>query len=634
MEYPNYKWVDVAYGGVANRNTVVTVNKVKRPKKADCFRTVYRYPEAFKEHFDKKNTVSGYDGHVYADFMPIDIDKEGDLEGAQKEARKALNILLHKYNVNLKELWIYFSGNKGFHILIPAEMIGYKPSKNMPDKFKGFVSELLPEVEIDLTIYDKLRLFRISNTKHGKSGLYKIGLYAREILNSKIDDILKKAEKKRDVSLVREHDINEQLKEIYDSIDTKKREKEKKSDNDETDGPPKFAKLCYYKILKGVKQGERDNSALRLAVHLRKQGYDRDMVGSMLVAWNKKNNPSMNSKEIQKSVRQAFEKPYDFGCNDVVLSKYCDPRCYIKNSGDKNDTQPEEKIKQNIYSLEEAYDAYSEYISYIDQKKVKIGIPLLDKYMRGIAPGEACQIMARAGVGKTALMLNILSHVVVQQRVPSLVFSLEMPVAQIFERMVQISNAKKGKDVEKVWKTDEDKACEWFSNTVMNFGSSYIIDDDFLRIEDVYRYFELAEEKIGEKPAFVCLDYLGRMKNEAYNVYEGTSELAKKMKNMARELGVALVYLHQTSRAGGDGTTAITMDMARDSGVVEEASDFMIGLWRPDMRDPDKQKNDIEAMKVALLKNRKGPNGVTDMLFHKKSLIIDGEEKLVSRGLL
>ncbi len=636
MRYKEYKWVDVAYGGAEKRNNVVPVSKVKKPKNTpDCYRTVYRYPDEFKQHFDKNKTVSGYNGPVYSDFLPIDIDDDNNLDNAQKVAVNAVKKLEATADVQLEYIWLYFSGSKGFHILLPAEMLGVEPSKHLPDHFKFMVSRMFPDLDIDLSIYDKLRLFRISNTKHGKTGLYKVQLRPNEILYKNIGEIKELAKKPRDATCEPPEEKNDVLVQLYNQFDPKKHgssAKPEKSDQgslSETK-PPKRAKRCYYKLLQGVDQGERDNAALRLAVHFKKQGYGRDIILGIMERWNRKNRPPLQGKDVEKAVSQAYENSYDFGCNDHLLEACCDPRCYINRSGKKRESSD---LTDSIYSLTDAYYKYHDYVEHLDKRKIKIGIPVLDNFMRGIAPGEACQIMARAGVGKTALMLNILSNAVIDQKVSSLVFSLEMPVAQMFERMVQISNARSGREVEKVWREDQDTAEKWFSNTVMNFGTSCIVDKDFLTTDEIYEYYVQAEKKFGKKPTFVCLDYLGRMKGNSYNIYESTSELAREMKNMAKELDVALIFLHQTSRAGGDGSKEITMEMARDSGVIEEAADFMIGLWRPHKNTEEAKSATTEKMRVSLLKNRKGPVGATDMMFHKKSLIIDTEEGLRQRGI-
>ena len=49
--------------------------------------------------------------------------------------------------------------------------------------------ELAGDIKIDTVVYDIVRLFRLSNTKHGKSGLYKVPLTAAEILHKGIDEI-------------------------------------------------------------------------------------------------------------------------------------------------------------------------------------------------------------------------------------------------------------------------------------------------------------------------------------------------------------------------------------------------------------------------------------------------------------
>ena len=85
-----------------------------------------------------------------------------------------------------------------------------------------------------------------------------------------------------------------------------------------------------------------------------------------------------------------------------------------------------------------------------------MGFGKLDRHLRGIAPGEVCEIIARTGVGKTAFLLNVISHVIVNQKIPVLFFSLEQPLAQIYERAVQISMGMEGREVERVFKEDVD----------------------------------------------------------------------------------------------------------------------------------------------------------------------------------
>ena len=87
---------------------------------------------------------------------------------------------------------------------------------------------------------------------------------------------------------------------------------------------------------------------------------------------------------------------------------------------------------------------------------------------------------------------------------------------------------------------------------------------------------------------------------------------------------MAIVVAMQVSRAGGgDGSTPVTLSSLRDSGVLEESVDFLIGAWRPG-KDPGLEPSDAislrDVMRVALLKNRKGEGGrVVDLRFRPES---------------
>jgi len=49
---------------------------------------------------------------------------------------------------------------------------------------------------------------------------------------------------------------------------------------------------------------------------------------------------------------------------------------------------------------------------------------------------------------------------------------------------------------------------------------------------------------------------------------------------MAKALNIPVVLVSQVSRKGGDGDIEISMEMGRGSGAIEEAADFVLGLWQ------------------------------------------------------
>lgn len=85
---------------------------------------------------------------------------------------------------------VYYSGSKGFHVVIPMQVVGAKPASDLNTvqyrKLAHFMTELTG-IEVDHAIYSRARLFREPLTIHGKTGLYKVPLragqyeWAREI---------------------------------------------------------------------------------------------------------------------------------------------------------------------------------------------------------------------------------------------------------------------------------------------------------------------------------------------------------------------------------------------------------------------------------------------------------------------
>ena len=145
------------------------------------------------------------------------------------------------------------------------------------------------------------------------------------------------------------------------------------------------------------------------------------------------------SEQINKLLEQGLSG-YDFGCNDPILQEFCQPECKIKRTS---------KITaESIYTINEARDRYVEYIKQLKKRKINLGFRELDEKLRGIAPGEVLQVMARTGVGKTAFVLNVIKNVIEKQNIPILFFSLEQPLAQIYERSVQIASKLSGQEIE------------------------------------------------------------------------------------------------------------------------------------------------------------------------------------------
>ena len=84
----------------------------------------------------------------------------------------------------------------------------------------------------------------------------------------------------------------------------------------------------------------------------------------------------------------------------------------------------------------------------------------------------------------------------------------------------------------------------------------------------------------------VVIDYLGYInggtKNEGRT--ERISRIAREVKELAKRLRCVVLLISQTSRSAGGGSEEVSLTDARDSGVIEDTADFLVGCWRPELR--------------------------------------------------
>lgn len=227
MIHTDFNWFEMRVAGEMRRQLVPIrhvadelSNLGARP--TDAHLSIFRYSNDIREYRNENGgSVSGYNGPSYADYVPIDIDAPGfeDLDQAVETARTVIGDL-QGWGLSYDDVVVYYSGRRGFHILIPTLHFGeFDPHPQFHDLLFEMVVELFhqgtlvkkvetsapsPVIEsdhIDFGPYSRLHMLRMPATIHEKTELWKIPVRERELMNGSAEEaanvIKKTAEERR-----------------------------------------------------------------------------------------------------------------------------------------------------------------------------------------------------------------------------------------------------------------------------------------------------------------------------------------------------------------------------------------------------------------------------------------------------
>jgi hypothetical protein len=239
---------------------------------------------------------------------------------------------------------------------------------------------------------------------------------------------------------------------------------------------------------------------------------------------------------------------------------------------------------------------------------IKLGWGSIDQDLKGISDGQVLGIAARTAVGKSWALASV-ADFTAATGYGGLILSLEMPGVEWIERQVAISEDVPPEVVE-----------SWIKQGVMydktrKFREKFknmLFCERIVGLDETGTLIQEAKKRIEAEFRVVFVDYLGLLDARGKDVYERTSAVGRGLKTLAKRESVAVMVAMQLSRAGGDGSREVSIEMLRDSGVLEESMDFLLGCWR--------QPNDKDVMCVRVLKNRKGLDGrKVDLKFREQS---------------
>jgi replicative DNA helicase len=262
-------------------------------------------------------------------------------------------------------------------------------------------------------------------------------------------------------------------------------------------------------------------------------------------------------------------------------------------------------------ALQSAYDRIDQRLGKKDSGSVggvATGFVDLDALTAGFQKSELIILAARPSIGKTAFSLNIVRHIVTEERLPVFFVSLEQAKVELAERLLAAQARVDSHRLRTGHLSSEDIGKLHTAGDDLRRAAKLFIDDTpgqgMLRIAASARRL-----KIKEDIRLVVIDYLQLIEpeNRRDPRQEQVAQISRRLKFLARELEIPVIALAQVNRSSEDRQDhRPRLADLRESGSIEQDADTCLMLHRPGRFDGGQEDNIIE---VIIAKQRNGPTG-------------------------
>ncbi len=290
----------------------------------DCYVTVQQFASSTRiESADVPET------HYAPPFADFDSD---DLAASQRDMLKLVHWAIDEMELDESDVRVWFSGKKGFHVLLNPTSFGVVADSGLTYIFKrmfSHLSEYLGLETLDMSVYSKRRQWRMEGTRHSKSGLYKIRLDHDEMSldGESIRELAVEPRPSMEPWLYNPSEVAQaalqRFADEYLAIESATKEVPATLNMDAAPGDP----VCVQDIMgNGLKKaGDRNKATVVLASYYKGAGRDMDVAQNELTDWALRlpaEHRRMDNSYVKantKSVVSAVygDDGYKFGCNFI-----------------------------------------------------------------------------------------------------------------------------------------------------------------------------------------------------------------------------------------------------------------------------------------------------------------------------
>lgn len=522
------RYVELVEHSLMNRNNIVPANKVDSTLKRDypAFASIYTFTDDFFNYVKETNSVTGYVGTHGISNVFIDIDSK-ELGQAYVSCKNVIAALHNESKIPYESLRIYFSGAKGFHIGIPARVIGQENffSENTFAIVKSFVQKIVSDkIKIDWSIYNRTRYFRLPNSLNEKSNKYKVAVDYKMILEcteENLAKIISNSEKCiNDVSYKIDLTRNDYLERLFEAC--------------------KFSSFNQSDIMSEISDKDNNVTVNKTLFRIPEEGERNELMYKQAFRLFSQKNMKVN--EITDIMRMIWHSSNSFSQNKILEPEFRN----IINSAYKGARS--KKIEEKSSSIDDLIN--NVYKNLISTSEIKVGDNDIDEMILegGFKTGNSYALIGMGGTAKS-VFLQQMCLLAARNKKYGIYLNGEMSETQFFSRFCKqaltfdfIEAFKQGK----ISVSELDELNFKIKSLVENyFGITSRID---MSCEDLESMIDEREQRLGQKMSWLAIDSFGSLAIENGNEIQSLIKNSREIKEVAKRKNIAIVSLNHVSK--------------------------------------------------------------------------------------
>ncbi len=242
------------------------------------------------------------------------------------------------------------------------------------------------------------------------------------------------------------------------------------------------------------------------------------------------------------------------------------------------------------------------------------GLIDFDEKTAGLQPGDLVVIAGRPSMGKTSFAMNLAEHAAIRDKVPTAIFSMEMPGQQLAMRMISSLGRIDQSKVRTGRLSDSDWPRITSAATLIAEAPMFIDDSPALSPTEIRARARRLKREHGL--GLIVVDYLQLMQvpGNKENRTTEISEISRSLKALAKELSVPVIALSQLNRnlEQRPNKRPVMSDL-RESGGIEQDADLIVFIYRDEVYNPE--SSDKGTAEIIIAKQRNGPTGTVRLTF-------------------